>query len=99
MLDFIRIACAVPTVSVGNVEKNAQDICDYIAKADAQKADVLLLPELALTGFTCADLFFQDALTQAVYIPALVALPRTARNCLTPLASVKVAEGALLLPS
>ena len=66
MLDFIRIACAVPPVSVGNVKKNAEDICDYIAKADASKADIVLFPELALTGFTCGDLFFQDALTKAV---------------------------------
>ena len=41
MLDFIRIACAVPPVSVGNVKKNAEDICDYIAKADASKADIV----------------------------------------------------------
>ncbi len=66
MLDFIRIACAVPKVAVGNVEKNVQDICDFMAKADAQKVDVLLLPELALTGYTCGDLFFQDALHYAV---------------------------------
>ena len=66
MLDFIRIACAVPKVTVGNVEKNAQDICNWMVKADAQKADILLLPELALTGYTCGDLFFQDALHRAV---------------------------------
>ena len=50
MLDFIRIACAVPEVKVGDVKKNAADICAWIEKADAQKADVLLFPELALTG-------------------------------------------------
>ena len=66
MLDFIRIACAVPAVKVGDVKKNAQDICEYIAKADAENADILLLPELALTGYTCGDLFFQDALWNGV---------------------------------
>lgn len=59
MLDFIRIACAVPPVQVGDVKKNTEDICGYIVKADESKADVLVLPELALTGYTCADLFFQ----------------------------------------
>ena len=62
MLDFIRIACAVPKVAVGNVEKNAKDICAFMEKADAQNVDILLLPELALTGYSCGDLFFQDAL-------------------------------------
>ena len=66
MLDFIRIACAVPKVTVGDVEKNVKDICTFMEKADAQNVDILLLPELALTGCTCGDLFFQDALHRAV---------------------------------
>ena len=66
MLDFIRIACAVPEVKVGDVKKNAADICGFIEKADAQNADILLLPELALTGYTCGDLFFQDMLWNGV---------------------------------
>ena len=66
MLDFIRIACAVPPVKVGDVKKNVQDICAYMEKADAQNVDVILFPELALTGYTCGDLFFQDSLWSAV---------------------------------
>ena len=66
MLDFIRIATAVPPVRVGDVVKNTQDICAFIEKADAQNADVLLFPELALTGYSCGDLFFQDALWNGV---------------------------------
>lgn len=66
MLDYIRIACAVPAVQVGDTEQNTKDICAYIAKADAQKADIVLFPELSLTGYTCQDLFFQDSLNDAV---------------------------------
>ena len=66
MLDFIRIACAVPAVKVGDVKKNAEDICAYMEKADAVNADLVVFPELALTGYTCGDLFFQDALWNAV---------------------------------
>ena len=66
MLDFIRIACAVPEVKVGDVKKNAADICTWIEKADAQNADIVLFPELALTGYTCGDLFFQDMLWKGV---------------------------------
>lgn len=62
MLDFVRVACAVPRVTVGDVIKNAQDICDFIRRADEQRVDVLVFPELSLTGYTCADLFFQDQL-------------------------------------
>ena len=66
MLDYIRIACAVPQVQVANVEKNTQDICAYMEQADGQNADLLLFPELAMTGYTCGDLFLQDALLDAV---------------------------------
>ena len=66
MLDFIRIACAVPEVKVGDVKKNASDICAFLEKADGENVDVVLFPELALTGYTCADLFFQDSLWKAV---------------------------------
>ena len=66
MLDFIRIVCAVPPVKVGDVKNNVQDICAYMEKADEQKADVVLFPELSITGYTCGDLFFQDRLWNAV---------------------------------
>lgn len=65
MLDYIRIACAVPPVRVGDVTKNVADICRKIEEADAQETDLLAFPELALTGYTCADLFFQDTLLDA----------------------------------
>ena len=65
MLDFIRIACAVPAVKVGDVKKNVADVCQYIVNADAQNADLVLFPEMTLTGYTCADLFFQEELLRS----------------------------------
>ena len=62
MLEFIRIATAVNPVAVGDPVKNAEDVCKYIAQADEKGCDVVVFPELALTGYTCADLFFQNAL-------------------------------------
>ena len=66
MLDFIRIACAVPNVKVGDVQKNAEDICKYIVKADTVGVDLVAFPEMSLTGYTCGDLLYQDALWQSV---------------------------------
>ncbi len=60
MFDFIRLACAVPDVEVGNTEFNTQEIIKYI---DINKdADIIVFPELSVTGYTCADLFFQKTL-------------------------------------
>ena len=66
MLDFMRIACAVPPVKVGDVPQNTRDICAYIEKADAQNADLIVFPEMSLTGYTCQDLFHQEMLHQGV---------------------------------
>jgi len=66
MLDYIRIACAVPSVKVGDVKKNTEDICAYIEKADARNTDIILFPELSLAGYTCGDLFYQETLHNAV---------------------------------
>ena len=65
MLDFMRLGCAVPKVKVGDVLANTQDICTYMEKADKAGCDLVLFPELALTGYTCGDLIFQEALQTA----------------------------------
>ena len=65
MLDFIRIACGVPAVCVGDVKKNTAAICKQIAEADGQNVDLVVFPELGLTGYSCGDLFFQEALLRS----------------------------------
>lgn len=67
MFDYIRVAAVTPKVSVGNVEANTERIKKAILDARAQKADVVLFPELSLSGYTCGDLFFQSSLQNAVY--------------------------------
>ena len=62
MLDFIRIACIVPEVQVGNPGKNTGDICAWLDRAEEAGSDLVLLPELAITGYTCGDLFLQETL-------------------------------------
>ena len=62
MLDFIRIACAVPAVRVGDTVKNTEDICKWLDEAEREGCDLVLFPELAVTGYTCGDLFLQETL-------------------------------------
>ena len=66
MLDYIRIACAVPAVKTADVTKNTADIIRYMTEADAKNVDIILFPELSITGYTCGDLFYQDRLHTAV---------------------------------
>ena len=65
MLDYIRIGCAVPPVRVADTVQNTRDICDKIAEAENAGCDLVVFPELAVTGYTCGDLFFQQTLLDA----------------------------------
>ena len=66
MLEYIRLACAVPKVTLADVETNTERVSGMIARADEQNCDVVTFPELALTGYTCGDLFLQQSLHEGV---------------------------------
>lgn len=64
MYDYYRVCCAVPPVTVGDPQANAAAITQKIKQAAQAQADLVLFPELAVTGYTCADLFFQQTLLE-----------------------------------
>lgn len=55
-LNLFRAAAVSPRVHIGNVAKNCQEIKKEYDSQAAQ-ADLVVTPELSLTGYTCADLF------------------------------------------
>lgn len=59
---YIRVGASVPTLLVGNPQYNAQEILKAVRLADGKQVQVLVFPELSLTGYTCADLFNQKLL-------------------------------------
>ena len=63
---FVKVAAVTPEVRVADVSFNV-DACVAAAREVAEKdgAAVIVLPELAITGYTCEDLFWQDALLRA----------------------------------
>lgn len=63
--DFIRLAVAVPTVSLGNPGENARQTIALLREASSRKAALVVFPELGLTGYSCDDLFHQEALLAA----------------------------------
>ena len=70
---FIKAAAGTVDVVVADVEYNTQAVLARMREADAAGVNVLVLPELCLTGYTCGDLFFSDCLLGAVE-PALQAI-------------------------
>jgi NAD+ synthase (glutamine-hydrolysing) len=55
---FLRVAAACPPVAIADPEWNAERTLGFVVKARERGAQVLVLPELGLTGYTCGDLFF-----------------------------------------
>ncbi|MGO5358394.1 NAD(+) synthase [Anaerofustis sp. LCP19S3_F7] len=59
---FIKVATGVPKVKVANPDYNKEQIIKLIDKANEQNVKILITPELSISAYTCADLFFQDTL-------------------------------------
>ncbi len=59
---FVNVAAAVPTVKVADVEYNVQQIESLITQAEEQGVEVMVLPELCITGYSCQDLFKEQLL-------------------------------------
>ena len=62
---LFRSGAAVPFVRPGAVSANVASLAELAKKASDAGADVLTFPELCVTGYTCGDLFFQQALLDA----------------------------------
>jgi len=63
---FVRVAACAPVVAPANPAENAKRILKFWREADAEKAAILLTPELSLSGYAIDDLLQQDALLDAV---------------------------------
>lgn len=72
----IRVAGAQLNLVVGNIEGNEAQIADAMEWAERERADVLLLPELAVTGYAPEDLVLRNSFVEA----GIAAVGRLARR-------------------
>ena len=61
---FIKTACVTPELKIADCEFNAAQIIAGAGQAAKKGAQIIVFPELSITGYTCGDLFFQNALQQ-----------------------------------
>jgi NAD+ synthase (glutamine-hydrolysing) len=61
---FLKVATAIPEVKVGDCEFNIGRIEKIIQAADTQGVEIICFPELAISSYTCGDLFFQELLLE-----------------------------------
>jgi NAD+ synthase (glutamine-hydrolysing) len=73
---FARMMAAAPRLRVADCAYNAERIVDILARAERDSVALVVFPELAVTGYTCADLFQQSTLQRG----ALAALDQILRK-------------------
>ena len=80
---FVKVAAASCAVVVADVRENTRVILETIHKMEGEGAKVMVLPELALTGYTCSDLFWQSQMIDAAKAVqcSRCALSRRASRC------------------
>lgn len=59
---FVKIAAAIPELKVADCAFNVEKIVELLQHAEQEKVQVVCFPELSVTAYTCADLFFQEKL-------------------------------------
>lgn len=91
MYDFLRVVCAVPKLRVADTKYNVSQIIKKLGDAEKENADLVVFGELAVTGYTCQDLFFQKSLLAS----AKEGILKIAKSCAA--SSAVVAVGAPLL--
>ncbi len=93
---FIKIAAAIPAVKVADCNYNVQQIENFMATAEGQGIEILCLPELAVTAYTCQDLFQQQVLIDEAET-SLLKLMEFSRNLnVTTLVGVPITYNSML---
>lgn len=59
---FTKVAAATPRLKVADTEYNTDEIIRLYKEALSKDVDILVFPELSITGYTSSDLFFQKVL-------------------------------------
>ena len=61
---FVKVAAATPEAVVADPKENGKRIQEKIEEAAQEGAKLIVLPELAISSYTCGDLFFQETLLE-----------------------------------
>ena len=61
---FVKVAAATPEIRVADAKYNAEQIIRLIRAAESEDVQLLVFPELCVTGYTCGELFSQSVLIE-----------------------------------
>ncbi|MBQ9357206.1 MAG: NAD(+) synthase [Prevotella sp.] len=93
---LVKVAAAIPGVRVADVEYNILQIENIIAQAEGKGVEIIVFPELSLTGYSCQDLFHQQLLLEKAEEGILMLLDFTRKLDIITIVGVPVRIGSLL---
>lgn len=76
---FLKVAAAIPHVRVGDCDYNTERMAALADEAARRGVEIVVFPELGVTGYTCGDLLLQPTLLDAAD-QALEELVRSTRR-------------------
>ena len=94
---FIKVASAIPAVKVADCKFNAQQIDTQIAIADGKGVQVIVFPELCITGYSCADLFGQTLLLEEAEIALMQIMNNTRQMDIISIVGMPVVVNSTLM--
>lgn len=94
---YIKVASAIPGVRVADVDYNLGQIQSLIAQAEGKQVEIIVFPELCLTGYTCQDLFAQQLLLDQAERAVMMLIDFTRQLDIISVVGVPVMVGNLLL--
>jgi len=94
---FITVAAAIPAVKVADCDYNEQQLEALVARAEEQNVEVLVFPELSVTGYSCQDLFGQQLLLDEAETAVERLVKYSCDKDVVIIAGVPVRAGNLLL--
>ena len=94
---FVKVASAIPHVKVADCAFNAAQIEKGIIIADGRGVEIIVFPELCLTGYTCGDLFAHQLLLENAEIGLMQILNNTRQLDIISIVGMPVALNGILL--
>ena len=94
---FIKVASAIPLVRVGDCKYNTEQIMSLVEQAEKRDVEIVVFPELSITGYSCQDLFHQSMLLDSAENALMLLLDFTRKLDVVVILGLPIAVGDLLL--
>lgn len=94
---FIKVASAIPAVKVADIQYNLSEIEKQVIKAEGEGVEIIVFPELSLTGYSCQDLFQQQVLLDNIEIAVVQLLDFTRQLDITIIVGAPICVNSVLL--